>query len=409
MLKTRYFQCGFENSQRRISVAVSICEGKMEIGSGTECVTWSDVIGQKQLTDNLQSAITHNKISHAYLVQGEKLSGKRMIADIFARALQCECDQEQDEHQFTLFDFGGDSAHTEKSDLESNVDSDRMKKTDTSVRIRPCNKCRSCRQAVNGNHPDIIYVVHEKPNVISVDNIRQQVNGDIAIKPYSGNYKIYIIDEAEKMNVQAQNALLKTLEEPPEYAVILLLATRAEAMLPTILSRCVLLNTKPVSDDLIKRYLMQKIQIPDYRASICASFARGNVGRAIELASNETFDHMKSSALGILKNIRDMEINQIASEVKKVNEEKFDTNDYLDLCFIWFRDVLLYKACGSHDGRNQIIFKEEVSDIANAARKYSYEVIERIIRSIDRARSRIAANVNFELTMELMFLDMKQG
>lgn len=349
----------------------------MEMESGTECVTWSDVVGQRQLTDNLQNAIAHNKISHAYLIQGEKLSGKRMIADIFARALQCECGQAQEEHR--------------------------------STKIRPCNQCRSCRQAMNGNHPDIIYVVHEKPNVISVDNIRQQVNGDIAIKPYSGTYKIYIIDEAEKMNVQAQNALLKTLEEPPEYAVILLLATRAEAMLPTILSRCVLLNTRPVSDDLIKSYLMQRIQIPDYRAAICASFARGNVGRAIELASNEAFDHMKSSALGILKNISDMEINQIASEIKKINEEKFGTNDYLDLCFIWFRDVLLYKACGSHGGNSHMIFREEWSDIASAARRYSYDAIEKIIHSIDRARSRLLANVNFELTMELMFLDMKAG
>lgn len=345
--------------------------------------------------DNLQSAIEHNKISHAYLIQGEKLSGKRMIADIFARALQCECDRPQDERQATLFDLDSGNACGQKND--------------TSVRIRPCNQCRSCRQAMNGNHPDIIYVLHEKPNVISVDNIRQQVNGDIAIKPYSGNYKVYIIDEAEKMNVQAQNALLKTLEEPPEYAVILLLSTRAEAMLPTILSRCVLLNTKPVSEDLIKGYLMRKIQIPDYRASICASFARGNVGRAIELASNETFDHMKSSVLGILKNISDMEINQIASEVKKITEEKFDTNDYLDLCFIWFRDVLLYKACGMHGGKGHIIFKEDLADIAIAARRYSYDAIEKIIHSIDRARSRITANVNFDLTMELMFLDMKAG
>lgn len=369
----------------------------IEMESGAECVTWSDVIGQSQLTENLQSAIKHNKISHAYLIQGEKLSGKRMIADIFARALQCECDWLQDERQATLFDPSSDKG------------SARREKNDTSVRMRPCNQCRSCRQAMNGNHPDIIYVVHEKPNVVTVDNIRQQVNGDIAIKPYSGNYKVYIIDEAEKMNVQAQNALLKTLEEPPEYAVILLLATRAEAMLPTILSRCVLLNTKPVSEDLIKGYLMQKIQIPDYRASICASFARGNVGRAIGLASNETFDHMKSSVLGILKNISDMEINQIASEVKKITEEKFDTNDYLDLCFIWFRDVLLYKACGMHGGKGHIIFKEDLSDIASAARRYSYDAIEQIIHSIDRARSRIAANVNFDLTMELMFLDMKAG
>lgn len=363
----------------------------MGTDSGTECLTWRDVVGQTQLTENLQNALKHNKISHAYLIQGEKMSGKCMIADIFSRALQCECGQEED-RQATLFDLG------------ATADQDQ-----TGVKMRPCNCCRSCKQAINGNHPDIIHVIHEKPNVITVDNIRQQVNGDIAIKPYSGAYKIYIIDEAEKMNVQAQNALLKTLEEPPEYAVILLLATRAEAMLPTILSRCVTLDTKPVSDDLIKKYLMQKIQIPDYKAAVCSSFARGNVGRAIELASNETFDHMKQSVLGILKNVTDTEINQIASEVRKINEEKFDTDDYLDLCFIWFRDVLLYKACGSYGRQCRYIFQEETPGIASAAKRYSYDAIEKIIHSIDRARSRLAANVNFDLTMELMFLDMKAG
>ncbi|MDE7185861.1 MAG: DNA polymerase III subunit [Lachnospiraceae bacterium] len=358
----------------------------METNMNTEpgCGTWNDVVGLTQLTDNLQNAIKHNKISHAYLIQGEKLSGKRMIADIFARALQCEAGKEQLAYQATLFDAPAEFLGS-----------------------RPCNQCRACKQAMNRNHPDIIYVTHEKPNVISVDNIRQQVNGDIDIKPYSGEYKIYVIDEAEKMNVQAQNALLKTLEEPPAYAVILLLATRAEAMLQTILSRCVVLNTKPVPEDLIKNYLMQKVQIPDYRASICASFARGNVGRAIELASSEVFDHMKSSVLGLLKHITDLEINQIAAEVKKITEEKFDTNDYLDLCFIWYRDVLLYKACGDSGSQCPIIFKEESADLASAARYYSYDAIEKIIHAIDRARSRIAAYVNFDLTMELMFLDMK--
>ena len=360
----------------------------METSRNTEpgYVTWSDVVGLAQLTDNLQNAIKHNKISHAYLIQGEKLSGKRMIADIFARALQCEAGKASSEHQETLFEMPSEATGP-----------------------RPCNQCRSCKQAINGNHPDIIYVTHEKPNVISVDNIRQQVNGDIDIKPYSGEYKIYIIDEAEKMNVQAQNALLKTLEEPPAYAVILLLATRAEAMLQTILSRCVVLNIKPVPEDLIKKYLMQKVEIPDYRASICASFARGNVGRAIELASNEVFDHMKSSVLGLLKHISELEINQIAAEVKKISEEKFDTNDYLDLCFIWYRDVLLYKACGDFDSKCPIIFKEDMTALASAAGYYSYDAIEKIIHAIGRARSRIAANVNFDLTMELMFLDMKAG
>ena len=325
---------------------------------------WSSVIGQEQMTQNLENALKHKKISHAYLFQGERLSGKRMIADIFARALQCEGD--------------GD---------------------------RPCNQCRSCRQAINGNHPDIIYVEHDKPNVISVDNIRTQINGDIAIKPYSSAYKIYIMDEAEKMNTQAQNALLKTLEEPPEYAVIMLLSTRAEAILPTILSRCVALNTKPVSDDKIKHFLMEKVQVPDYRASICASFARGNVGRAIQLASNEDFDKMKAEVLGNLKSIFEMEVNQMAAAAKKMTEEKYEVEDYLDLCFIWYRDVLLYKACKD---RKHLVFLEEIRDIERIGEQYSYEAIEKVIGAIEQARSRIKSNVNFDLTMELLFMAMKK-
>ena len=206
------------------------------------------------------------------------------------------------------------------------------------------------------------------------------------------------------MNTQAQNALLKTLEEPPEYAVILLLTTNVESMLPTILSRCVVLDTKPVADDKIKKYLMEKVEIPDYRAGICASFARGNVGKAVMLASNEDFDHLKSEVLGIMKNVANLEVNQMAAAVKKINEEKYDMNDYLDLCFIWYRDVLLYKACGE---QSPLIFKEDRLDIRRIAARGSYEGIDRIIHAIEQARNRLKSNVNADLTMELLFMEMK--
>lgn len=347
---------------------------------------WNHVVGQEQLIENLQNALKYQKISHAYIIQGEKLSGKRMIADLFARALQCECDREN-EKQSSLFDIMEESQ--EKPFLK----------------IKPCNQCRSCRQAIHGNHPDIIYVEHDKPNVISVDNIRTQINGDIAIKPYSSNHKIYIVDEAEKMNTQAQNALLKTLEEPPEYAVIILLTTNLEVMLPTILSRCVVLNTKPVPDDKIKQHLMEKVQIPDYRANICASFARGNVGRAVQLAANEDFDHLKSDVLHTMKSIFELEVNQMAATAKKITEEKLSSDDYLDLCFIWYRDVLLYKACRD---TKHLVFREEVMDIQRIGEKYHYSDIERIIREIEHAKSRLRSNVNFDLTMEILLIEMQR-
>ena len=108
------------------------------------------------------------------------------------------------------------------------------------ILAEPCLECHSCKQALGNNQPDIIYLTHEKPNTISVADIREQINHDIEIKPYSSKYKVYIVDEAEKMNQQAQNALLKTIEEPPAYAVILLLTTNADAFLQTIRSRCVM-------------------------------------------------------------------------------------------------------------------------------------------------------------------------
>ncbi len=187
---------------------------------------FSEIIGQEQIKEQLKGAIAQDKVSHAYLIHGETRSGKEFVAKIFAQALQCG----------------------EMKDGE------------------PCQECRSCKQAMSGIHPDIIAVSHDMPNTIGVDDVRDKINNTVLIKPYSSRYKIYIIENAEKMTAQAQNALLKTLEEPPAYAVFLLLTASMEAMLPTIVSRCVVLHMKPVQDEEMRRYLMRDLKVPDYRA-----------------------------------------------------------------------------------------------------------------------------------------------
>lgn len=331
---------------------------------------FKDIVGQEQLKEHLQNAIRLNKVSHAYIINGERSSGKEFIAKTFAMALQCE------------------NLQTDGQDVE------------------PCQECHSCKQALSGNHPDIIFITHEKPNTISVDDIRSQINGDVAIKPYSGPKKIYIMNEGEKMTVQAQNALLKTLEEPPEYAVILILTSNVSALLPTIQSRCVLLNMKPVKDEQLKQFLMVNMEIPDYKADICVAFARGNVGKARLLAKSEEFDKVKEEALALLRNINDMEINEIVAAIKKINEYKFDVNDYLDIFSIWYRDMLLFKA--THDA-NHLIFREEVQYIRKVADKSTYEGIEKIIDALEKSKQRLNANVNFELTMELLLLTIKEN
>lgn len=325
-----------------------------------------DIVGQEQMKEHLQNAIEQNKVSHAYIINGERNSGKEFIAKVFAMALQCQ----------------------ERKNGE------------------PCQECHSCRQALSGNHPDIIFVSHEKPNVIGVDDIRTQINGDVAIKPYSSPKKIYIMNEGEKMTVQAQNALLKTLEEPPEYAVILILTTNLETLLPTILSRCVVLNMKPVRDELIKSFLIREMELPDYKAEVCVAFARGNVGKARLLAKSEEFDKVKEEALILLRNINDMEIHEIVAAIKKITEYQFDVNDYLDILSIWYRDVLLYKATRDVNG---LIFREEIQYIRRVADKSTYEGIERIIEALEKSKQRLSANVNFDLTMELLLLTIKEN
>lgn len=326
---------------------------------------FQEIIGHNQIVEHLKNAIGMKKVSHAYILNGESNSGKMMLAEAFAMALQCEA--------------GGEE---------------------------PCMECRSCRQAAERNQPDIVYVTHEKPNLISVDDIRHQLNNDIVIKPYSSKYKIYIIDEAEKMNEQAQNALLKTIEEPPAYGVILLLTTNADGFLPTILSRCITLNLKSVKEEQIKAHLMKKYQIPDYQAEVCASFAQGNVGKAIQLAASEEFNELKKTALSIIKKLEDIDLYELGKMVKQINEYKDDIQEFLDLLTLWFRDVLYFKATNDV---NNLIFKDEVYDIKKQAAKKSYSGIEAILKALENTRLRIKANVNFDLVIELLLLTIKEN
>ena len=325
--------------------------------------TFSGIVGLEDVKEHLQNAISMNKISHAYIINGEKDSGKMMLAEAFAATLLCE------EH-------GRDA----------------------------CMECRSCRQAAGRNTPDILYVTHEKPGVISVDDIRHQINDSVVIKPYAAQRKIYIVDEAEKMNQQAQNALLKTIEEPPAYVVILLLTTNADGFLPTILSRCITLNIRPVSDGLIKKMLMEKFHVVDNQAAMCSTFAQGNVGKAIKLASSQEFMEKKTAMIRLVTQLQEMDLAQINDEIKNFQEMQDQIEEYLDLITLWYRDVLLYKSAGA---RAPLVFADEQFQLKRQAETLSYARLERIIDEIAASRTRLHANVNFELVMELLLMTIK--
>ena len=326
---------------------------------------FDSIIGQEQIRSHMEKAIKDGHVSHAYIIHGERSSGKEYIANLFARALQC-----------------------------------------TGEGDKPCGLCQSCMQAAGDNQPDIIHVSHEKPGSIGVDDVRVQINNDMVIKPYSSKWKIYICNEAEKMTPQAQNALLKTLEEPPAYGIIILLTTSMEALLPTIQSRCITLNMKPVNDAQMRAYLTGELGMTSDKADLCIAFARGNVGKAKLLACSEEFENIRNEALSLLRNIREMEIVEVAEAIRQIGEYKLDTADYLDIIAVWYRDVLLFKATKDANG---LIFHDEIQYITKVADRSTYEGIETIIDALDHAKRRIKANVNFDLTMELLMLTIHEN
>lgn len=324
-----------------------------------------DIIGHERIKEHFQKAIEYNKISHAYILAGEEGMGRKTIAKAFAMTLLCE-----------------------RSNRE------------------PCLECHSCKQVLSGNHPDVLWVSHEKPNSIGVDDIRLQINDTIFIKPYSSAYKIYIVDEAEKMTVQAQNALLKTIEEPPAYVIIILLTTNQESFLPTILSRCIQLKLKPLKNDVVGGYLMETMGVKESQADVYAAFARGNLGKAIHLASSDEFQLMYRQVLNLLKNLKEMDISMLLDSIKRLQEDHLDLNECLDFVQLWYRDILMFKVTRD---MNLLVFKDEYTTVSNICQKSSYEGLEAILNAIEKAKVRLKANVNTELALELMLLTMKEN
>ena len=323
--------------------------------------SFSDIYGYETIKEHMQSAIRLGKVSHAYIINGGLGAGKKMLAGIFAKTLQCENMEES---------------------------------------VNPCNKCHSCIQSDTGNQPDIIWVKHEKPASIGVDDVREQIIADMQIKPYSSRYKIYIIDEAEKLTVAAQNALLKTIEEPPSYGIVIFLTTNADIFLQTILSRCVMLDLKPVKNSIVEEYIRNNYDVSDYECRFAANFAQGRIGRAKTIVESTEFAHLKQDVMHVIKNAKDMTSGEIMAVVK-------DTiDDYLDLMAMWFRDVLLFK---STNDTNYLIFSDEISFIKSQAQTMSYEGIQDILDSIDKVKIRLKANVNFDLCIELLIMAIKEA
>ena len=327
---------------------------------------FSEIIGQDIIVSHLQNALRTGGVSHAYILNGAKGSGRHMIARSFSAALLCENPRQE-----------GD-------------------------RIEPCGECLSCIQVEAGSNPDLITLEREKENSIGVGDIRK-MRADVRVKPYSAAHKIYIIPDAEKMTPAAQNALLKTLEEPPAYAVLLLLADGTSAFLPTIMSRCVTLPLRPVAEKAVEDCLMERFGAKEDRARLCARFSGGSIGRAALLLENENFAALREKTILLLHKIEKTDAAELASFAKEAASEN-ETQDLIDLILTWNRDLLV---CKSTHSTENLIFTDEVQYIIEAAQNTSWQGLQAAAEAVFRARRRLSSNVNAELTMQMMLLEIR--
>lgn len=325
--------------------------------------TFEDIVGYKGIKDHIKHSIRLGKLSHAYILDGPKGSGKKMIANAMAKTLQCE----------------------EKGE-------------------EPCNRCMSCVTFDSANHPDVIYVEPRKRKTIGIEDIRQQIGETIDIKPYKYDHKIYIIDQAELLTEQAQNGLLKTIEEPPEYAVILLLSNNMSTFLPTILSRCVVLTLRPLQREIIKNYLIQHEGVDEGSAELFAAFSHGAIGVAKDIAVSEEFGNMRDQVLSLLEGLRSYNKVETMEGHKTLEPYKDQINKVLDLMIMWYRDLLMIK-----EGlpREFIMNQDKYSQLESFSSHLTINKITQNLDTINETKARLRRNANYQLTMEMLLLRLK--
>lgn len=321
---------------------------------------FSDIWGNERLVAHLRRALQEDRISHACLFTGGKGMGKKMLARTFAMALECEGEGE-----------------------------------------KPCGHCASCSAFLSGTHPDILTVRPTK-KTLGVDDVREQILEDIKLKQYRYRYKIYLVEQADTMTVQAQNALLKILEEPPSYGIFLLMAERMEAFLPTVLSRTVVLQMQPVPAHEIEKYLQTKKMLSDSEAAVCSTYAQGSIGQALSLLEDADFHKMREDILDKLERLQRTPLAEVLLWAKDLEMYKNDLR-FLDIMLLWYRDILAAKCL--HDP-SAIIQKDKQEEIFEGVGKEAAEIAKQA-DAVVQARCRLAQNANFRLTMEVMLMQLK--
>lgn len=326
-------------------------------------MNFNDVIGQSEVINRLKAQIKNNKIGHAFIFSGPKGIGKKTVAEIFASIVLCKNGSEDGN----------------------------------------CGTCRECRLFRGGSNPDFYHIKTEK-NSIGVEEIRS-MQKDVYIKPLYSPKKVYLIEEAEKMTVQAQNCLLKTLEEPPLYAIIIMTTSNCQSLLETIRSRSVIYNFKKNTFYEVKKYLIDNKKADINEASFIASYADGVIGKAKELLESSEFKELREKTIGILLKLNESNLKDIFFAYDFFEENKEKIQEILDIMLIFYRDVLVAKKFGNE---KMLINLDKKDIILKNLNNFSTEKIYKNIEVINDFGNNIKKNVNYQLAVEVMLMKLQE-
>lgn len=324
-----------------------------------------NIIGNRNLVKNIKESMNHKHIFHSYIIHGQKNSGKLFISKCFSKFILCE-----------------------------------NNKTKQDV----CDDCYECHSFERNNNPDIIYVIPKKTNFIGVDDVREQIKEKVNIKPYAGKYKIFILEDADKMTVQAQNALLKILEEPPSFVIFFLLADDKKNLLPTIISRCIILKTslldlKEINEYLTCNYSGKEKNLVD----VCCKYSNGNLGEAINLINNKDFYVLRNKIIDFLVGLRKINLAEAINFVRELELQK----EYLDLIlcimYFWYEDLIFFYE--THIDTH-IKNKDRLNEIKEIVGFYDEKVLYKKLNAIETAKKYSGYNFNFKLNMTQLVIEL---
>lgn len=318
-------------------------------------MNFEQVLGHDRQIEILRRALDTERLAHAYLFHGPDGIGKRLVALALAQAIFCSEGQ-------------------------------------------GCGHCAACRKIAHRNHPDI-HFLEPDGNSIKIEQIRG-LQRELNFRPLESEYKIGLIDQAEKMTTGAANALLKTLEEPPGTALLILLSAQPQRLLETIRSRCQPLHFTRHTDARIQNVLEEKLGLAETEAHILAALSDGSFKKAFG-RDKELYLEKRRDFLKTLTGLSTGSILPILEFAEQLASEKADLPDILEIFQAFYRDVLLSL---HHQEDSQLVNLDLMDRIRQIARKEQPPAILDKLEALAAARTHLERNVNRQLAMEVLLL-----